>query len=527
MIPIVRLFKAEIAILGSGFGGSLLASIARRLGRTVLIIERGGHPRFAIGESSTPLANLLLENLAQKYDLPRLRPLSKWGTWQQSYPSMACGLKRGFTFYHHQLGRRFKPEPDRLNELMVAASPHDRVADTHWYRQEFDHFLLREAQALGADYLDASDVREMIEEERGIRLRVVREEETFSVEARFVIDASGPRGAIHRLLGFTDISSFPRTAGIFSHFTGVKRLESFSEFHQPATPPYPPDDAALHHVFEGGWIWVLRFNNGITSAGAAMTKAVAERLGGANDAALAWTRLLELFPTVRDQFAEAKSIVPFVHAHPLAFHTSTVVGRNWAMLPSAAGFVDPLLSTGFPLTLLGIERLGKVIAELEDTARMGSLLAKYEATTHLELAVTEELVAALYASMGNFESFSALSLLYFAAASYAETCLRLGKPRYGFLLSQRPEFLEGMRSCCALARAGEFQQVRGRVTEVIEQFDVAGLSGWDRQNWYPVLASDLLASAPKLGVSEKAIQALLEKCGFFDATNEGKICLKD
>lgn len=523
----MRLFNAEIAILGSGFGGSLLAAIARRLGRTVLIIERGRHPRFAIGESSTPLANLLLENLAREYDLPRLLPLSKWGAWQKAYPSMACGLKRGFTFYHHQFGRRFQPEPERHNELMVAASPHDRIADTHWYRQEFDHFLVREAQALGADYLDASDVREMIEEERGIRLCVVRGQETFSVKARFVIDASGPRGAIHRLLGFTDISSFPRTAGIFSHFTGVKRLETFSEFHRPATPPYPPDDAALHHVFEGGWIWVLRFNNGITSAGASMTEAVAERLGCAKDAALAWTRLLELLPTVRGQFTEAKPIRPFIHAHPLAFHTSTVVGRNWAMLPSAAGFVDPLLSTGFPLTLLGIERLARIIAELEDAARVGSLLASYDATTHLELAVTEELVAALYASMGNFEAFSALSLLYFAAASYAETCLRLEKPRSGFLLSQRPEFLEGMRSCCALARAEECSKIRERVTEVIEQFDIAGLSIGDRQNWHPALASDLLASAPKLGVAEEAIEALLEKCGFSDPTNEGKICLKD
>ena len=31
--------------------------------------------------------------------------------------------------------------------------------------------------------------------------------------------------------------------------------------------------------------------------------------------------------------------------------------RRWALLPSAAGVIDPLLSTGFPLTLLGILRL--------------------------------------------------------------------------------------------------------------------------------------------------------------------------
>ncbi|HEX6546225.1 MAG TPA: NAD(P)-binding protein, partial [Bryobacteraceae bacterium] len=94
----------DIAVVGSGFAGSLFAMIAKRLGRTVVLLEKHKHPRFAIGESSTPLANLLLEELTARYDLPRLAPLVKWGSWQQTHPEIACGLKRGFTFYHHVLG---------------------------------------------------------------------------------------------------------------------------------------------------------------------------------------------------------------------------------------------------------------------------------------------------------------------------------------------------------------------------------------------------------------------------------------
>ena len=70
----------DIAIAGSGFAGSLLAMIARQMGRSVVLIEKGTHPRVVIGESSTPLSNLLLEELAIRYDLPALRPLTKWGT---------------------------------------------------------------------------------------------------------------------------------------------------------------------------------------------------------------------------------------------------------------------------------------------------------------------------------------------------------------------------------------------------------------------------------------------------------------
>src|SRR5262249_6846389 len=155
------------------FGGSLAALALRQRGRSVVLLERGRHPRFAIGESSTPLANLLLEELADRYGLDRVRPLSKWGTWQRAHPEAACGLKRGFSFFSH-------PEPGR-RPLLVAASPRDEVGDTHWFRPDVDHFLVGEAEAKGVAYLDEirleaarfDDERATLEgERRGRPLRV-------------------------------------------------------------------------------------------------------------------------------------------------------------------------------------------------------------------------------------------------------------------------------------------------------------------------------------------------------------------
>src|SRR3954469_9413926 len=74
----------DIAVIGSGFAGSLIAMIARAQGRSVVLLEKGKHPRFAIGESSTPLANLILEELCERYGLDAVRPLTKWGTWQKT-----------------------------------------------------------------------------------------------------------------------------------------------------------------------------------------------------------------------------------------------------------------------------------------------------------------------------------------------------------------------------------------------------------------------------------------------------------
>ena len=57
----------DVAILGSGIGGSMLATILARQGLSTTIIEAGVHPRFAIGESIIPETSLRLKILAEKY----------------------------------------------------------------------------------------------------------------------------------------------------------------------------------------------------------------------------------------------------------------------------------------------------------------------------------------------------------------------------------------------------------------------------------------------------------------------------
>jgi len=520
MRPVTKRMDFDIAIVGSGFGGSLLAMIARRLGRSVILLEKGQHPRFAIGESSTPLANLLLEEFALRYELPRLLPLAKWGSWQKEYPSLGCGLKRGFTFFHHTPGLPWREMPRRENQLLVAASPHDRVADTHWYRPDFDHFLVCEAQAQGVVYLDQVTLEKPEFSGAGVTLRGQRAGATAQTwSARLLVDATGPRGFLHHALKLPEktFPHLPPTQGLYSHFSGVRRWEDIRT--SDPTPPYPVDDAAVHHVFEGGWLWVLRFNNGITSAGVAATAPWAHKLRLA-DGAPGWARLLEQLPSVREQFDGAKALFPFIHAPQLSFRSVAAAGQNWVLLPSAAGFVDPLLSTGFPLTLLGIGRLAEMLEQDWNSQRWTSRLERYELQTLQELDTAELMVAALYANLNDFTLFSALSLLYFAAASFTEVARRLGRPELAgnsFLLREHPNF--GPQSCACLLRAltsldtGEKKKLIAEIQKTIEPVNVAGLGDPSRHNWFPADASDLLKAAPKLGASKADIQVMLARCG--------------
>jgi tetracycline 7-halogenase / FADH2 O2-dependent halogenase len=513
--------RFDLAIVGAGFSGSLLAAVARRLGLSVVLLEKGSHPRFAIGESSSPLANLLLEEICDRYDLSRIKPLTAWGTWRRAYPEVNCGLKRGFTFYAHRPGQPFGADSERRDQLLVAASPCDEVADTHWYRADFDRFLAQEAVREGALYLDRTEIEHAEFRPGSCELATVQAGRPRALRARFVVDASGPRGFLHRALGLPEAAfpDLPATEGLYTHFSGVRRMGEMGILPGTEEPPYPPDDAALHHVFPGGWIWVLRFADGTTSAGVAAVPALARDLR-LEDGEPAWQRLLARLPTVRGQFENARAVHPFVHARRLPFRSGTAAGPGWALLPSAAAFVDPLLSTGFPLTLLGIQRLARLFEAGLPGPDFDAGLDDYSCATLGDADAAGLLVSALYATFDDFPVFAALTHLYFAAASYTEALTRLNRraPRRSFLLREDPVFGPGFvlscRAAIAASRRGGFgfeerEAWFADLRRTVAGRDVAGLGRAERRNWHPVDPRDVLESAGKLDASRGEVEALL------------------
>src|SRR5215510_2683219 len=506
----------DLAIIGSGFSGALLAMIARRAGRSVMLLDRGAHPRFAVGESTSPLMNLVIERIADRYDLPRLKPLTTWGEWQRNYPQLVGGLKRGSTYFKHEPGARYRSEPDRSNQLLVSACLNDEAADAHWLRSDVDYFLLREAIASGADFLDQTELHSIeLANGGGAALRGRRRGQAVKLGARLVVDASGPRGFLSRALGIGEkrFDDFPATQALYSHFIGVHRCDGMPDYEVAGAPPYPMDDAAVHHVFDGGWMWVLRVNNGVTSAGIVVTEETARELK-LSEGEAAWRRFLARFPSIAAQFADARAIREFTWAPHLPYAAETAAGEGWAMLPSAAAFVDPLFGPGMPMTALGVERLGRLIEENFGEQELNDRLREYGRTTLAEADHTADFIAGCYAAFPRFELFTSLSMVYFAAAGYCEMARRLGRHHLAqsFMAVDRPFFADAIgRLSRTLRRNDRFDSglFAAQVKQKIDCLNVGGLCDRRKRNWYDVDLDDVIARAEKLEITSEEMRGFL------------------
>lgn len=492
----------DIAIIGSGFGGTLLAIIARQLGLSAALLERGVHPRFAIGESSTPLADFKLATIADRFGLDWLRPFAKYGSWKACYPDIRCGLKRGFSFFRHQPGRDFKSSPINENALLVAASPDDARGDTHWLRADFDAQLVKRALDAGAIYLDRLEMH-TIHHEAGWRLVGARPDGPIDVRAELVIDASGDAGMLGRALGLAPVPASAlrtRSRALFSHFTNVVRWGDLLGASATAGHPFPCDAAALHHIIDGGWMWVLRFDDGVTSAGFSLDPDLHPVREG-ESAQAEWRRHLREYPALARQFANAQAVQPFVRTGRLQRRFTQAAGADWAMLPHAAGFLDAWLSPGIAQTLSAVERLGRILAEHRHGPERERALVRHGETVLDELAWMDDITGTCFACFDRFEVLSAVAMIYFVAAVYCEERERLGQAPVdaAFLLADhgpyRQKAAELLRQAPAV-RSADAGRFAAAVRAALAPFNACGLCDPARNNLYPFVSA---AVTPAVG----------------------------
>ena len=478
--------KVDVCIVGAGFAGSLLANILCRQGHSVVLLDRGRHPRFAIGESSTPLGNRLLALLCQTWDLPAMAPLAKFGTWQRELPHLTGGLKRGFSYFRHPLGERFAPTPDHASELLVIASASVERSDTHWLRADVDTYLYEQAVTAGAIARDQTRV-EIRARAPHWRLACERNGEAFDVEARFLIDGTGEAALVPNALGLRDRTSEMLTCsrGVFAHFDNVTRWQDCAAAAGAVTAdyPFPCDDAAQHQVFDFGWMWQLRFTNDVVSIGFALDAAAHPPLQQLTPAE-EFQHWLRQAPSVAEQMQQARVVAPaagILRSGRLQRWRSPAAGSDYALLPHSAGFIDPLHSSGIAHSLSGVARLALALDPTRSAEARQKQLADYAVSMDHELAFIDEIVATCYDTRHQFSLFAMATMLYFAAATSCER--QPGGLSAGFLGAEWPALRTAVRQARELLLSAvrspqspaELASLRKQLAEILAPVDQVGL----------------------------------------------------
>lgn len=437
----------DFLIAGSGFAGSIMALCLTSKGFSVCLVEKESHPKFAIGESSTPIADMILRDLAETYDLSQLKKLSRYGSWQKHYPKVTCGIKRGFSYYKHNEGERFTSDPEHSKELLVAASVDDQNSDTQWYRPDVDHLFVQMVIDAGINYIDQTEINSARKKASGVwALEANRHGESIQFDAGFIIDATGSSGFSKKFLGTTSSTQHfhTHTRAVYSHFEDVPEWNSFLDKRGFKTDDYPynPDHSALHHLLKPGWLWMLRFNSGVLSAGLVLDGQNADGLSPDQE----WQKIIGGYPSIEKLFSGSKVADrpgKIIGTGRLQRRLNRIAGSGWAALHHTGGFVDPLHSTGIAHSLAGVEKLLTIFVNTQsDHAAQINQLQSYEDAFFDELELIDLLVSGCYKSRHHFDLFTAWTMLYFICSVHYEQARLNGNTPDHFLSAGHTELSE-------------------------------------------------------------------------------------
>lgn len=397
----------DVAILGGGIGGSMLAALCARHGVRVLLAEAQMHPRMAIGESTIPQTAALFRVIGARFDVPEIDYLGKFQSVRQ-HVSLNCGVKRGFSFVYHRPGR--EPHPKECTALPTLTPPVG--PDIHFYRQDIDQYMFQAAIKYGAD---GRMLLKMEQIERGGPGWILTSSKGEQFQAKYLVDAGGMNSPLSRKFGLREEPCRMRTdtRSAYAHMIGVTPYDKVGPPRREHGLLYPMHETTLHHIFDGGWMWVIPFDNHpdslnpVCSVGFTLDRNKFPDTGRAP--AEEFAELLERFPGIARQFGHARLVRDWVKVGTrLQWSSRQVVGYRYALVPHAAGFIDPLFSTGLAMTITFI---GSIAGRLIEATREDDFSTKrfyyLEGWLQRTLDHFDRLVHRSYVSWADFDLWNA------------------------------------------------------------------------------------------------------------------------
>ncbi len=328
----------DVIIIGGALAGASAALILlqEQPKLRVLIIEKSRTFGRRVGEATVEVSG---------YFLSRVLGLTR-------YLNEAHLVKQGMRFWFANEQARTLDACSEIGGSYLARVPAYQVD-----RSTLDPEVLRLACAAGAELWRPATVEQINLQEGGRQTVTIRRDDMTrqgdapqTVQARWVIDASGIAALLSRRNGWWRENGDHPTASVWARWRGVKDWDSVElarRFPDWAKACHGIRSTATNHlVGPGWWAWIIPLKGGDVSVGVVFDR---RQVDWPEDGSLA-QRLkdfLTAHPVGREILGAAEPVEGDVHwRRHLPYMSTRYAGDGFVLVSDAAAFLDPFYSPG-------------------------------------------------------------------------------------------------------------------------------------------------------------------------------------
>jgi flavin-dependent dehydrogenase len=307
--------NCDVLVIGGGPAGSTIAALLAERGERVVVVEKDRHPRFHIGESLLPLNLPLFDKLGVREQVDQIGMLK---------------YSAEFVSPYHQKKITF----DFANAL---DKKHPYAYQVR--RSEFDHILLKNAAAKGANIIEECRITQVEFPANGeVHAKGIDQAGQQRIwHAKFLVDASGRDTFLANHFKTKNRDHKHNSAAMFGHFTGA---------HRPAGKA---EGNITIFWFDHGWFWFIPLADGTTSIGAVcLPEYIKHRK---TDLTSFFRETIASCAELSEVLQDATLITPVTATGNYAYKADGMAGGNYILLGDAFAFIDPLFSTGVYLAM--------------------------------------------------------------------------------------------------------------------------------------------------------------------------------
>jgi flavin-dependent dehydrogenase len=345
------MLHADVLVVGGGPAGTTTATLLAERGWQVVLLEKGVHPRFHIGESLLPGNIPILARLGvldQVRDIGIYKPGADF--------TGPDGTVQSFPF-----ARALGDTPEHAFQVK---------------RAEFDHLLFENCRARGVDAREQHQVVDVTRENGQSRVTFIDEHgDSGELTATLVIDASGRDSLLARRRKWHKRNPRHASAAIFGHFANVVRRDGDKTGNISV------------YWFDQGWIWMIPLRDDVMSVGAVCWPGYLKQRD--TDLETFFRDILASVPDADRRMHEARAISPISATGNYSYRASRLYDDGLLLVGDAYTFIDPVFSSGVYLAMNGAEQ---AIAPAEAWLR-GDRRAYHSACRRYSQAVNSKISA--------------------------------------------------------------------------------------------------------------------------------------